>query len=223
VASGDGWLRIHAACSVIAWWGALNVLWIIFTLLGGVVLGIGPATVTACILSRRRMRDEPVRLRDFAATWRAELLRGTAVILPALVVVGILLSNYVYFAGLGPAGTVPRLITLAAFVLAVGVAAYLGPMYAHYDVPLRSYPRHATRFALGRPASTFVLLFVLAVIAFATAAWPVLLFTVSIGAALQVSTWLCVRWFEENEDRLADADPPGPPVRILPAEPLQIR
>jgi uncharacterized membrane protein YesL len=96
-------------------------------------------------------------------------------------------------------------------------------MYAHYDAPLWSYPLKAVRFALARPASTVVLLFVFAVLAFVSAAMPILLGTVSIGAWLQTSTWLCVRFFAENEDRLARAVEPVPAERTLPSEPLRIR
>jgi uncharacterized membrane protein YesL len=217
--------RIYLIFSTIAWWGALNALWLAFTLLGLVLLGLGPATVTACILARRRMRGEPVRLLDFAVTWRGQLLRGTAVVLPVAALIVVLLSNYGFFSALGPAATVPRLVTLALLVLTLGAGAYIGPMYAHYDLPLRSYFTTSVRFALARPAATVILLLVALVLAFATVALPVLLVTVSIGAWLHTSTWLCVRFFEENENRLAAVDPPRPPgpARGLPAEPLRIR
>jgi uncharacterized membrane protein YesL len=223
--AGHWSVRTHAAFSVIAWCCALNAMWIAFTLLGGVVAGIGPATLAACILTRRRMRGESVGLRDFAVTWRAELVRGSVVVLPVLAVAVILLSNYAFFSSLGPGATVPRLVTLAAFGAIVAAGAYVGPMYAHYDLPLRSYVSRSMRFALARPVSTIIVLFVFAAIAFTTGVMPVLLFTVSIGAWLQTSTWLCVRFFEENEDRLADAARPGPPqhLKILPSEPLRIR
>lgn len=224
--SGHWAVRVHAACSVIAWCCALNALWLAFTLLGGVVLGIGPATAAACILVRNRMRgDETIHRRDFARLWRRELWRGSAVILPAVVVPVLLLSNYALFSALGPQAGAARLATLAALVLAVGAGAHVGPMYAHYDLPLRSYPVKAMRFALARPASTVLLLLVFAALAFPSAAVPVLPAIVSIGAWLHVSTWLCVRFFEENEARLAGQASPGsrPPVRALPTEPLRIR
>jgi uncharacterized membrane protein YesL len=220
--TSEGWAsRLHGAFATIAWCCALNLLWIAFTLLGGVVLGIGPATVAACVLTRRRMRGESIQIRDFAAVWRRELIRGSLVILPVVVLPIVLLSNYAYFSSLGPTATAPRLSTLGAFVVAVGAGAYVGPMYAHYNAPLWSYPVRAVRFALARPASTVVLLFVFAVLAFASAAMPILLGTVSIGAWLHTSTWLCVRFFTENEDRLASAAQPA--ERALPSEPLRIR
>lgn len=218
--------RAYAACSTVAWCCGLNALWIVFTLAGGVVLGIGPATVAACVLSRRRMRGESVHLRDFAATWRREMFRGGLVVLPVPVAIALLATNYAYFSALGPGATVPRLATLGALLLAVGAGSYVGPMYAHYDLPRRRYLVKAMRFALARPASTLLLLFVGAAVGSASAAVPVLLLTVSIGAWLQTSTWLCVRFFTENEDRLADAARPDPtrtPVRALPTEPLRMR
>ena len=222
--SGHWSVRIHAACSAIAWCCALNALWIAFTALGGIVAGIGPATVTVCILTRRRMRGEPVRLRDFAALWRREIVRGGVVVLPLLVVTAVLMANYMYFTALGPDQTIARLATLGALVMAVGVGAYVGPMYAHYDLPLRSYLIKASRFALANLASTVVLLFVFVVSAVVSAMLPVLLVTISVGAWLSTSTWLCVRFFEQNEDRLADATHGRQePVRLLPTRPLRIR
>lgn len=225
MSSGHWSVRTHAACTTIAWCCALNALWIAFTLLGGVVLGIGPATVTACVFARKHARGESFHFRDFAATWRREFVRGTAVILPTLVVTAVLVANYLFFSALGPEADAPRLVTLIALVLTIGVGAYIGPMYANYDLPLRSVIPKATRFAFARPIPTVILLFVFATIAFATAAAPVLLATVSIGAWIQTSTWLCVRFFSENEDRLAAADPTPRPVaeRALPTEPLRIR
>jgi uncharacterized membrane protein YesL len=214
--------RVQVLCSTVAWCCALNAMWLAFTLLGGIVLGIGPATAAACILSRRRLRDESIHLRDFAAVWRREFVRGTVVVLPVVAVVLLLLSNYAYFSMLGPGASGPRLVTLAALVLAIGAASYVGPMYAHYELPLRSYLPKAMRFALARPASTIILLFVFAALAFVTAAVPVLIALVSIGAWLHASTWLCVRFFQENEDRLARPSHVER-QRALPVEPLRIR
>lgn len=219
--------RLYAASSMLAWCAALNALWLMFTLLGGVVLGIGPATVAACILTRRRMRGESIHLRDFASIWRQEFFRGSAVVLPVAAVTVLLWWNYAFFSALAPAAGPARLATLAAFAVAVGAGAYVAPMYAHYHLPLPVYPLKALRMALARPASTVLLLLVFTALAFATAAVPLLLLTLSVGVWLQTSTWLCVRFFEENEHRLANrgkARTAGPDLlAALPSEPLRIR
>ncbi|WP_426505606.1 YesL family protein [Dactylosporangium sp. McL0621] len=216
--------RAHAAAAVVSWCCALNAMWLAFTLLGGGVLGVGPATVTACIVARRHARGETVRLGDFARTWRREFARGTAVVLPILAVAGVLWSNYAAFSAPAPGFGPARLGSLAAFVLTLAALVYVGPMYAHYDLPLWRYGPTALRFALRRPHATVLLLLVLTALAFASAAQPILLITVGVGAWLHTSTWLCVRFFAENERRRVQAGGPQrpDPRPVLPAEPLRI-
>lgn len=225
-----GWAgHVHTLFSAIAWCAWLNAMWLGFTLLGGVVLGIGPASVAACVVVRRRMRGESIQFGGFAAVWRKEFLRGSAVVLPLFAVLMLLYTNYAYFSMLGPQASVARLVTLAGLVLALGAGSFAVPMYAHYDLRLYQYLPRAVRFALARPLSTLILLFVLAAFAFASAVMPVLPVVISFGAWWQASTWLCVRFFQENEDRLAA---PATQDRLnttrsqqppLPAEPLRIR
>jgi uncharacterized membrane protein YesL len=215
--------QLHPLFAGIAWCAWLNALWLAFTLLGGVLFGIGPATVAACVVARRRLRGESIYLRDFASVWRKEFLRGSIVVVPVIAVVGLLFTNYAFFSALGPQASGARLVTLAALVLAIGAGSYVAPMYAHYDLhPLRVLPK-AMRFALGRPVSTFILLFVFAAFAFASAVMPVLLALFTFGGWWQASTWLCVRFFQENEDRLAGPRETPAPQPALPAEPLRIR
>jgi uncharacterized membrane protein YesL len=207
--------RVHAACGTVAWCAALNAQWIAFSLLGGVVLGIGPATVTASILVRRRGRGETTAPQDFWRTYRREFGRGNAVMLPVVAVVA-LLAIQVAAEG--------RVVPIVALVLAVAGGAYVAPMYAHYDIPLWSYVVKSMRFALARPAPTALLLLVGSAIAFATVAMPILLLVISAGAWLHVSTWLALRFFAENEDRLHRVQTAETPlVNALPSEPLRIR
>jgi uncharacterized membrane protein YesL len=216
-------MRAHAVCSTIAWCCLLNLYWLIFTMLGAIVAGIGPSTVAACVLARRRSRGEAVDVRDFAIVWRREFRAGNAVVLPVVVVIAVLWTNYLAFSG--PDTTALRLTTLGALVVAIAIGSYVAPMYAHYDLPLWQYVIKASRFALARPASTVLLVLVFATIAFATAAMPLLVVVMSVGTWLHTTTWLCVRFFAENEDRLAAPASNHPPVpeRALPTEPLRIR
>lgn len=220
-----GWTgHLHTMFSVIAWCAWLNAMWLAFTLLGGVLLGVGPATIAACVLARRRMRGESIHFGDFASVWRREFVRGSLVVLPVMVVVVLLFTNYVYFSALGPQAGGARLVTLAALVLALGAGSYVAPMFAHYHLRPHQYLSKAMRFALGRPVSTIILLFILTAFAFASAVMPVLLAVVTFGGWWQASTWLCVRFFQENEDRLAGTAAPGLARQpTLPAEPLRIR
>jgi uncharacterized membrane protein YesL len=196
-------IKLYEATDEVTWAARLNLLWALFTLLGGVVLGIGPATAAAYALARRHARGESFpAFPAFAAAYRRQFARGTALLFPVLGVSVFLVSNYFYFASLGPAATAPRLATLVALTAVVLIGAYLLPMAAHYDLPVFAYLPKASRFALARPVPSVLLLFVLTVIVYATVTYPFLVLVVSVGGWIQLDTWLCLRFFAENEARL---------------------
>lgn len=194
-------IRLYEAADEVVWAARLTLLWTVFTLAGGVVLGIGPATLAAYSLARRHAGGEAVPARPaFARAYRHEFKRGSLLVLPLAAAIALLTTNYFYFATLGPPATAPRLITLAALAAVVTIATHLLPMAVHYDLPTSACLPKASLFALTRPAASVLLLFVLTAIAYAVVSFPVLL-VVAVGGWIQLNTWLCLRLFAENEAR----------------------
>ncbi|MFI7611930.1 YesL family protein [Nonomuraea terrae] len=190
-------MKVHAVCSEVFWAARLNLMWIVFTLLGGVVLGFGPATVAAYVLARRHARGESIHWGDYWTVYRREFVRASLLVLPVALPAVVLAGN-LSAVDAGPL----RAATYAALTVLAAAGVYLGPLYAHYELPLWSYFAKASLVALTRPASTALLLFVLSAMAFVTATVPVLAPIVSVGAWICLNTWLCLRFFEENEARL---------------------
>ncbi|MEW9533790.1 YesL family protein [Microbispora sp. NPDC049125] len=196
-------IRLYTVCDELLWAARLNLLWIAFTLLGGVVLGVGPATVAAYTLARRHAMGESFAVwTEFTAVYRREFVRGSLLVLPLAAAAIVLFGNFLYFTALGPGTAALRLTTYAALVALVVVAAYLLPMYVHYDLRPRAYLPKASLFALTRPASSLLLLFALAAVMFAASSLPILALTLAVGGWIQLNTWLCLRFFAENEARL---------------------
>lgn len=198
----SGWsIKLYNATDEVVWAIKLNALWILFTLLGGIALGIGPATLAAYSLARRRSSGESFHaLPAFRTAFRQEFRRGTLVVLPLVALGVVLIGNYLYFAALGTA--LPRLASLAALVALGLIAAYALPMAVHYDLGIRTLLPKASLVALARPASSLVLLFVALSIAYLSAKFPVFGIVLAGGAWIQLDTWLCLRFFAENEARL---------------------
>ncbi|GAA2270110.1 hypothetical protein GCM10010149_09210 [Nonomuraea roseoviolacea subsp. roseoviolacea] len=195
--------RVYAVCSEFVWAVRLNLLWLVFALAGGVVLGLGPSTMAAYTLARRHARGESFQAtREFWAVYRREFVRGSLLVLPAAVLGVVLVGDYLYLSALGPTSGALRIATLVALVALAGVGAQVGPLYAHYDLPLRAYWPKAAQLALLRPASSVLLLLALSAIAAATSAAPLLAPLISFGAWISLNTWLCQRFFAENEARL---------------------
>ena len=119
-----GWsVKLYDAADEVVWAIKLNALWIGFTLAGGVALGIGPATLAAYSLARRRCSGESFHaLPAFTAACRREFKRGSLVVLPLVAAAIVLIGNYLFFASLGAKASVPRLASLIALV-ALGVIA----------------------------------------------------------------------------------------------------
>ncbi|GAA3604705.1 YesL family protein [Nonomuraea rosea] len=196
-------IRIQAACSELIWAARLNLMWIVFTLAGGVILGLGPATVAAYTMARRHARNESFQAwTEFWTVYRREFVRASLLVLPAAVLATVLIGNYLYFSALGPDMGALRIATFVSLIALAGAGAYVGPLYVHYDLPLRACWPKAAQLALMRPASSVLLLLALSAIAFATSAAPLLAPLISIGAWIYLNTWLCLRFFEENEARL---------------------
>lgn len=196
-------IRLYEAADEVFWAARLNLLWLVCTLLGGVVLGIGPATVAAYTLARRHARGESFQaLPAFVSVVRRQFLRGTALLLSVLGVSVFLVGDYLYLASLGPAAALPRLATLVALAAFAVIVAYLLPMFVHFDLRAFACLPKASLFALTRPASSVLLLFAFIAVLKATATYPFLALVISVGGWIQLDTWLCLRFFAENEARL---------------------
>lgn len=202
---GMGWaLRIHAACDWVLWALRLNLLWIVFTLAGGVLLGAAPAAVASAHVTRRRLRGElfPV-WGEFARTWRQEFVPANLVAGPALVV-STLLAIRATSLVLSGASDPASFVVIAAGCFAVTLTAVLVPLYVHYDLPPRRYLLTASRWLLRNLAHGLVVLAVAVLIGAASAALPGLLPFVSVGAWLSASTALCLAFFAANDEALAE-------------------
>jgi len=208
---GATWaLRIHAACDWVLWALTMNVLWIAFTLSGGIVLGASPAAVAATDLTRRRLRGDLFpTLREFAVVWRREFVRANAVVGPALLVATLLSVRAVSLI-LSGAVDAASVVVIAAAAFAVTLTAVLVPLYAHYDLPPRRYVVVASQWLLRNLAHGSILLAAGVLIATASAAVPGLIPFLSIGAWISLSTALCVAFFTANDKALAAQASPVP-------------
>jgi uncharacterized membrane protein YesL len=197
-----GWaIKLYDVADEVLWAIKLNALWILFTLLGGVALGIGPATLAAYSLARRRSSDESFHaFPAFRAAFRREFRRGTLVVLPLVAAAVVLVGNYLYFAAVG--AVLPRLASLVALIALGLISAYALPMAVHYDLGVRTLLPKASLIALARPASSLVLLFVAMSVAYLSGKFPLFGIVLAGGGWIQLNTWLCLRFFAENEARL---------------------
>ena len=209
--SGSFSARAYSFFDTLLWIACLNLLWILFTLLGLGVLGAGPATAAAQIAVRKRARGDAAPLvRSFASQYFRNFGRANVLALPVMAVAMALAMNWNYFSGSGDLFS--QLVAAGIFVTAIfvaGATCYLFPMYARYELPLAQYLLLSSRFAFRHLAGTVILLFVSAAAFYASSTVPGLIPFFSIGAWLFVTGWLCDRFFTANDESVATAEAPA--------------
>lgn len=202
--------RAYSFFDTLLWIACLNLLWVVFTLLGLGVFGAGPATAAAQILVRRRAHGGAAPLlRAFAKEYFKNFFRANALALPVMIAAFALALNWNYYAGAGD--LMSQLIAAGTFVGAIflaGAACYLFPMYARYELPLQQYLMMCSRFAIRHLAGTVILLFISAAALYASRALPGLIPFFSIGAWLFLTGWLCDRFFTANDESVAALEAP---------------
>lgn len=137
----------------------INILWIIFTLLGLVVFGFMPATVGLFAVIRKWLmgeKDVPI-FPTFWKNYRQEFLKSN---LLGLILFAIGYILYVDFAFL-PAGgfyTFLRVVLVMATILYAIVLLYIIPVYVHYDWKLRLHIKYALLLGAGHPHFTLLMI-----------------------------------------------------------------
>ena len=137
--------------------GLLNLLVLVFTLAGGIVLGWAPAHAAAVRCSRSRLRGNlfPV-IRTFAQTWREQFVAANALQAPGAVVLLVLVSNAI---GLHLTGGPTALVVLSCVAAGVVVCYQIidVTMDAHYELERRQVLRLAPSFLIRFPGVPLLL------------------------------------------------------------------
>ncbi|MGF6833536.1 putative membrane protein YesL [Paenarthrobacter sp. TE4293] len=211
--SGGFGFRTYTLFDTLVWIACLNVLWVLFTILGGVVLGIGPSTAAAHVLVRDKVRGNATPLvRRFAKEYVKNFAKGNALGWPLIVVGAALVLNWGYFsAGWDFGSQIASAGILLAALIAAGTACYLFPMFARYELSIPQYFLMSSRFAMRHLAGTVILLFVTAAALFVCRSVPGLIPFFGVGAWLYVTGWLCDRFFAANDEAMSEsASGPSP-------------
>lgn len=147
--------RLDTVLRIVVQVAYANLLWVIFTLAGGVVLGVAPATVAVMELSRDFPRRPPVvALRTFARSWWRSFVPAN---LCAGAVASVAVSAVLYLARssevTGSLGVALRLLlVLVVAVSLVGTVHVLAMLAAGSAARLRDQIRLGLVTAVARPS-----------------------------------------------------------------------
>ncbi|MEH7180079.1 YesL family protein [Neobacillus vireti] len=153
--------RVNSATEWIAKFAYINLLWIGFTLLGLVILGFFPATISLFTIIRKWMLGEgdiPI-FRTFWKTYKSEFLRSNGLGLLVAFVSGLIILDLVFMKNLGNDFMSVIQIPLYMFIFAVVMTMlYLIPVYVHYELKLIQIVKNSFLMMLINPLENLVML-----------------------------------------------------------------
>lgn len=152
---------IYSLCKWITHFAYLNLLWLGFTLFGGVIFGIFPSTIAMFTVARRSNRGEEgfSVFKLFLQTYRKEFLPINGLGW-SLVAIGLVwFFDLHFFRGFdGMFYSVMNYLMVVIGVIYIVLLIYIFPVYVHYELKLYQYIKQTVMVAFLSPANLFLMI-----------------------------------------------------------------
>lgn len=157
----------YSICVWVYRFAYLNLLWVLFTLAGGIMLGFFPATSAMFSVERTWIRGEkdlPIH-QLFWSAYKREFVRSN--LLGYLLIFGgfLLVINYVISITIdGTIGDILTWLLIGLLLVYAVILVYIFPVFVHYNVNYLAYIKHA--FVIGISSPLMSLLIVVSFISY---------------------------------------------------------
>lgn len=184
----------------------VNVLWILFTLLGLVIFGIGPSTIAMYTVFRRWSMGEsdvPVFV-TFWKSFKGNFFKANLLAL-ILIVVGYMLyvnRNYFQLDDAWFSIIVRYIILIVSFIYAI-MLIYIFPLFVHYDNKFTNYFKNSILIAVYHPIRTIYAIAALFTLYYLFTIFPVFIFLMGPSLISLVVMWITYRTFLRIEYKQA--------------------
>lgn len=157
----------------------INILWILFSLMGLVLIGIMPATVAMFAVIRKLMIEEEQVL-IFGVFWKRykeEFVKANLFGYLIMFIGVIFWLDNLFFQSLhGMPAMIMALLSAGLLMFYIIIVLYILPLYVHYELTFIDYFKTAFLLAISHPLQTFIMASSGLVIAFCFMLLPGLLF-----------------------------------------------
>lgn len=184
----------------------VNILWILFTLLGLGIFGIGPSTIAMYTVFRRwAMGESDVPV--FIIFWKAfkESFLKANILAIILVVVGYMLyvnRNYFQLDDAWFSIIVRYIILIVSFIYGI-MLIYIFPLFVHYENTFTNYFKNSILIAVYHPIRTIYAIAALFTLYYLFTILPVFIFLMGPSLVSLVVMWITYRTFLRIEYKQA--------------------
>lgn len=151
----------YSATEWITKFAYINLLWMGFSLIGILIFGFFPATVSLFTVVRKWLmgeKDIPI-FRTYLDTYKKEFIKSNLLALIVMVIAGLIVLDFIFMKSNGTSFTKAIHIPLYMFIfMFVLTTLYLFPVYVHYNWKLLQLIKNSFFIMLINPISTVVMI-----------------------------------------------------------------
>lgn len=147
----------------------LNIYWILFTIIGGIVFGLFPATIAVYSCIRHKLtygyyKEKSFRL--FKDVYKNEFFKSNkmALVLYLMWLIIYIDFNFLSQFDMGLVGNVVSGLLVAISLILFLMNLYLFPIYVHFKGNIRSYIKRSFALIIGKPKESLVSLSMAAIL-----------------------------------------------------------
>lgn len=192
--------RLFKVCEAISRLAYVNLLWILFTLLGLGFFGFIPATVSLFAITRKWVMGE-TDISVFSTFWkvfRQEFFKSNLLGF-SLFVIGYILYIDLAYLPIGGILTVLRWCLIIFGLLFLVVLLYIFPLYVHYEWQNRLYIKFALLIGASYPHFTLMMLIGIATLYYIMITIPGLIPFFSMSVLSYIIMWSTYQVFQKIE------------------------
>ncbi|MGP4079109.1 YesL family protein [Pseudalkalibacillus sp. R45] len=190
----------------------LNFLWILFTLTGLILIGIGPSTIAMFEVIRKLFRQkEGVSIFSlFVSSFRKNLLKGNIFFYFYALLAGVIYINFTYFNNFNGFlyDVISSIFVVFAFLLLLSVC-YIGPVFSHYQASFFEYIKLSFLIPFIIPLESLRILAGLFSVAVLFAVLPGLLPFLFVSLPVFITSYFAQRGFDRVSPKTALRGPVG--------------
>lgn len=199
--------RMGAIYNILEWitkFAYVNLLWVIFTLVGGVILGFYPSTIAMFAMVRDWIRgksDLPV-LKTFWDYYKRDFLKSNLLGL-VLNVLFILIAIDIYYiqSNLNESLTWTYIPLFAFMFIVILFLFYIFPSFAHFDLKITTLVKNAFLIMIISPVYSFLMVLCFVSLYFIMRAIPALFFIFGGTTYAFITSWLSLHAFKKIEGK----------------------
>ncbi len=180
----------------------LNLLWVSFTVVGGVLFGFFPATIAMFAVTRQWLRgntDKPI-LQSFWQYYRKDFLKSNLLGLFIVTIAIIIIADILYIKANNNEFLTWTYIPLFAFMLIfIMLLFYIFPTFVHYELKVGQVIKNATLIMLINPINTVLIFLCLVPLFFIMKTLPALLFIFGGSSYAFITMWISLQAFNRAQ------------------------